>query len=63
MELCRILNRTPSEIGELRRTKPMDIRFLEMRINKEWKDIIERNKEHERKMKASQHKPRSRIGR
>jgi len=61
MELCKILSRTPSEIGELRREKPMDIRFLEKKIISTWVKSNEEIKEMERKSKQSSRK--SRIGR
>ena len=63
MELCRLLNKTPSEIGDLRRKKPMDIRFLEKRIIYEAVEKDKHYKEMERKSKASAHKSRGRIGR
>ena len=63
MELCRLLSRTPSEIGELRRKKPMDIRFLEKRIVYEAVERNKQQKEYERKAKASRNKSKGRIGR
>ena len=58
-----MLSRTPSEIGELRRNKPMDIRFLEKRIIWEAVERDKRMKEMERKSKSSSRKSRGRIGR
>ena len=63
MELCRLLSKTPSEIGELRRERPMDIRFLEKRIIYELVEKDKQRKEYERKAKASAAKHRGRIGR
>ena len=51
MELCRILNRTPREIGILRHKNPADIAFLEQRIIWEYKQREKQEKESERKSK------------
>ena len=56
-----MLGKTPSEIGELRRERPMDIRFLEKKILSNWKRI---NEENEKMKRDSQRASRqSRIGR
>lgn len=54
MELCRFFNKTPLEIGELRRKDPMGIAFIERRIiweaeerdkhRKKMEKEVERNK-------------------
>lgn len=52
MELCRILNRTPREIGTLRHKNPADIAFLEQRIIWEYKQREKHEKEIARKAKS-----------
>jgi len=56
MELVRILHRTPSEIGEIRRKRPLDIAYLEQRIIYEAKEREKAQKEMERKSKAKKHR-------
>jgi len=52
MELVRTLHRTPSEIGEIRRKRPLDIAYLEQRILYEYKEREKAHKEAERKAKS-----------
>jgi len=58
MEICRLLNRTPSEIGEIRRSKPLDIAFLEQHIILEAKEREKAHKDAERKAKSKKGRKR-----
>jgi len=60
--LCELLHKTPSEIGEIRRERPLDIIFLERHILWEAEERHKQQKELERKSKIK--KPhKGRIGR
>ena len=54
MELVRLLNKTPREIGQLRHSDPAGISFLEQKIIWEYQE----REKHEKKMaqKAKSHK-------
>ena len=52
MKLCELLHKTPSEIGEIRRERPLDIAFLEQHIIFEAKEREKAHKDAERKAKA-----------
>ena len=52
MELVRLLNKTPREIGQLRHSDPAGISFLEQKIIWEYKQREKQEKELERKSKS-----------
>lgn len=52
MELCKLLHKTPMEIGELRKKDPLGVSFIEQHTIWEYKEKEKAYKEAERKSKS-----------
>ena len=52
MELCRLLHKTPMEIGELRKKDPLGLYFIEQHIVYEYQEKEKAYKEAERKARS-----------
>lgn len=58
--ICEFLKKTPSEIGEIRRDRPLDIAFIERAMIHEYKEKEKAYKEASRKAKSKKGKGRRR---
>jgi len=59
-ELCKLLGKTPKEIGELRRKDPDGVAFLEYCILWRKKKELEALKKHEQELKRAKARARAR---
>ena len=55
MEVCKLLHRTPMEVGELRKKDPLGVSFLEQHIIYEYQEREKAYKEAERRSKQRRH--------
>lgn len=55
MELCKLLKKTPMELGELRKKDPLGMAFLEQHIIWEYQEKEKVYKEAERKSRSRRH--------
>ena len=55
MEVCKLLHKTPMELGDLRKRDPLGIAFIEQHIIYEYQEKEKAYKEAERRAKPRRH--------
>lgn len=55
MEVCKLLHKTPMELGDLRKRDPLGVSFLEQHIIYEYQEKEKAYKEAERRSKSRRH--------
>jgi hypothetical protein len=55
MEVCKLLHKTPMELGDLRKRDPLGVSFLEQHIIYEYQEKEKAYKDAERRAKSRRH--------